>query len=143
MSEPDRMFSYTVGDVIQLRVNLTQEEHLERVTVVYGRDGVDDNTITFAGEVEGTTQVENYARDGRFLPLKESTVVLRMAVDVDHRPGDYHMVHASYLREHEVPGVLETEGDARTPSFRIVGGATTLPSFSLELIDNSAEEQAD
>ena len=80
--------------------------------MVYMREGGGDNTIMFEGE--GTKQVDNYAQGGRFLPLKESTVVLCMAVDVDHRAGGYHMAHAWYLREQAL-GALELEGDGLAP----------------------------
>lgn len=83
-------------------------------------------------------QVENYPSGERSLPLKESTVMLRMAVDVDHRPGEYHFLNAYYRSEYTI-GVLEPEDLAATPPFRVVQDGASMPRFNLELIDNSED----
>ena len=138
------MFSYTLGDVIQLRVTLTHEENLESISVVYGKDGNLENTVTFAGEVEGTIQLENYPQESHELPLKESTVTLRMVVDQDHQPGIYSMVHASYDTELDTnqPVADLPAGDPGAPelSFRIVREVMARPRIRLELIDNSTDD---
>lgn len=45
--------------------------------MIYGKYGELNNTFTFVGEIEGTTQLENYPQQTRQLPLKESTITLR------------------------------------------------------------------
>ena len=87
---------YVVGEVIELRLTITHQQNLESVWAVYGREGREENTITFQGEIDETTQIESDPEGDKPLPRKRSVAVLRMVVDVDHRPGHYQLLEAGF-----------------------------------------------
>jgi hypothetical protein len=137
---------YAAGDVIELRLSLTHQQNLESVWAVYGREGREENTITFQGEVDDTTQIESEPEGDRPLPRKRSVVVLRMVVDIDHRPGHYQLLEAGcrsvsgegiHLRTHDTlrPGALS--------GFDVVEEPFAAPWADLDFIDDTEEDEAE
>jgi hypothetical protein len=138
---------YVVGDVIELRLTLTHEQNLESIWVIYGRESSYDNTITLQGEIDDTTQIESDPEGDRSLPRKRSVVILRMVVDVDHRPGVYHLVYAACRTASNMHLNMRTY-DALAPTgelsgFHVVEEPTSTPWADLEFIDDTEDYEAE
>lgn len=119
---------YVVGDEISLRVRLSHAVNIQEVAVVFGREGRNDNTITFFREPDETETVDEDVLNG--YRHMRSTAILRMLVDVDHRPGYYKPIQVSYRTAEENYGSRGPEelGEAvQALSFYILSGDEAPP----------------